>query len=144
MYTSDSYMYIIMIVSLYILSRSSVDDSVSGDLREWGLSFLRSPVEFTTDPGSERVSGVRLEINTLKVSEHVPYIMYIHSLIPRLPEIFHTCEKERIVNSWMGPLHQDIYYYDILIMCIYIAGTGLMLTIGTSTTGVVTISLLPC
>ena len=79
------------------MSRSSVDDTVSGDLREWGLSFLRSPVEFTADPGSGRVSGVRLEINTLKVSEHVPYI----SLVPRLPEIFHTCEKERIINIYL-------------------------------------------
>lgn len=61
------------------MSRSSVDDTVGGDLREWGLSFLRSPIEFTADPGSGRVSGVRLEINTLKVREHVPYVMCVAS-----------------------------------------------------------------
>ena len=55
---------------LLFYSRSSVDGAVSGDLREWGLSFLRSPVELMADPGSGRVSGVRLEINTLQVSEH--------------------------------------------------------------------------
>lgn len=54
----------------YSLSRLSVGGAVSGDLREWGLTFLRSPVEFTADPGSGgRVSGVRMEINKLQVSE---------------------------------------------------------------------------
>lgn len=53
------------------LSSSSVDaGDVSGDIREWSLSFLRSPVEFMADPGSGRVSRVRLEINKLQVSNH--------------------------------------------------------------------------
>ena len=61
---------VLLLCSAGFFSRSSVDDAVSGDLREWGLSFLRSPVKLTADPGSGRVSGVRLEINTLQVSEH--------------------------------------------------------------------------
>ena len=36
--------------------------------REWGLSFLRSPVELMADPHSGKVSRLRMEINRLEVS----------------------------------------------------------------------------
>ena len=43
--------------------------SDDGDnLREWGLSFLRSPVEFMSDSNAGKVSRVKLEINKLEVS----------------------------------------------------------------------------
>ena len=37
------------------------------NLRECGLSFLRSPVELTADSSTGKVSGVRIEINKLEV-----------------------------------------------------------------------------
>ena len=51
---------------------SSNADSANGGgnekFKEWGLSFLRSPVEFTGDSRTGKVSGVKLEINRLEVS----------------------------------------------------------------------------
>ena len=35
--------------------------------REWGLSFLRSPVEVVSSPAAGKVDSVRLEINRLEV-----------------------------------------------------------------------------
>ena len=54
---------------LYRTDDSAVSGSSGdgGNIREWGLSFFRSPVEFTSDSSSGRVSGVRLEINKLEV-----------------------------------------------------------------------------
>ena len=48
--------------------------------REWGLSFLRSPVEIYPSPATGRVSGVRLEINTLEVGDtifHNPFLLWV-------------------------------------------------------------------
>lgn len=71
----DSSFLFYMYMALFLwcgtdLFRSSVDVG-GGDLREWSLSFLRSPVEFTADSESGRVSRVKMEINTLQVSNHI-------------------------------------------------------------------------
>ena len=44
--------------------------SGAGHGKEWGLFFLRSPVEIIASNTSDRVSRLRLEINTLEVNAH--------------------------------------------------------------------------
>ena len=39
----------------------------AGSHKEWGLSFLRSPIEVLADKESGRVRGIRMETNKLEV-----------------------------------------------------------------------------
>ncbi len=47
-------------------------DGVSEGVKEWTLSFLRSPVE-VLDSGWGRVGGVRLEHNRLEVHKYLKF-----------------------------------------------------------------------
>ena len=51
------------------VSEQGIVSGYSGG-KEWGISFLRSPVEILPSSITGRVGSVRLEINTLKVNEH--------------------------------------------------------------------------
>lgn len=45
---------------------TGVDPATSGSRKEWGLRFLRSPVEFVYDEQRRKVAGVKMEINKLE------------------------------------------------------------------------------
>ena len=51
---------------VYLLCRSSAAEGTQSD-RQCYLHFLRSPVAVIADEQGERVAGVRLELNELKV-----------------------------------------------------------------------------
>ena len=59
--------YAMLYRDVCLSSQSEQRDKAEGE-REWGLSFLRSPVEFIADGNhSNRVSAIRMEINQLEV-----------------------------------------------------------------------------
>lgn len=47
--------------------RGQEEGAGGGGGKEWGLTFLRSPVEIVSSPGTGRLDSLRLEINSLHV-----------------------------------------------------------------------------
>ena len=56
---------------MYILCIFSAvgSEPCAGSSKEWGLRFLRSPVEFVCDEQRRKVAGVKMEINKLEVMD---------------------------------------------------------------------------
>ena len=58
----------LVVMDVFLSSSQSEQRERSEEEREWGLTFLRSPVEFIADSDqSSCVSAIRMEINQLEV-----------------------------------------------------------------------------
>ena len=56
---------------VFVNSSTACTEVVASGSKEWGLRFLRSPVEFISDEHRKKLTGVKLEINRLEVMDAV-------------------------------------------------------------------------
>lgn len=61
----------------------------NGSGKEWGISFLRSPVEILSS-ATERVDCMKLEINTLEVRGRLRGSIIYHSTGTQVPPLMFT------------------------------------------------------